>query len=466
MAQASTKVIDLSRSYVPMDPNGFPESMHATSGEDSPEQRIPVIPYAGYNFMPTGYGYMSYFGIGQLFEKPLLELATPFAPLNCDDLFIVQTPSLSNVFVALCEDGIYTKVGSNDDPWDKVISLTVPDAGEHLNYTKVVIGNEVYIYRASEANVWVMRAAEDFVPTALTPNHLTMSAQQGIFRAGARLGFWDSANSTAWSDVDDKTDFVPDLETGAGAAIFQQIVGKIVNVLAHGNGFMIYATRAIVHCQRTTDNNFLFAANTVFNDNGISYLQEACIGQPDTMHFAYTTFGIVKIENGKAEYIIPEVFSFLKESRDPVYPKILEGRYLFLQVLNPDYITGIPNFSIEDVPGSTITFKGASYAVANVSQNPCKALRSAEQNTSRYLFDEYGFTRLIQAVDEASVPIWSDYLAHNISLAVMELYKAAGVSGMGSIAFFEGLTFNNGNIARIDGSGNESFLPTASVCQK
>ena len=63
MAQQA-KYIDITHfcTYLPIDPITLPENSQATTGEDAPEQKIPVIPYEGYNFMPTSVGYRSYFG--------------------------------------------------------------------------------------------------------------------------------------------------------------------------------------------------------------------------------------------------------------------------------------------------------------------------------------------------------------------------------------------------------------------
>lgn len=62
MTQAA-KIIDITRSFVIVDPRTFPETLHATAREDFPENRVPVVPYKGFNFLPTAMGYKSYFGV-------------------------------------------------------------------------------------------------------------------------------------------------------------------------------------------------------------------------------------------------------------------------------------------------------------------------------------------------------------------------------------------------------------------
>ena len=54
-------VIDLSRSYIPVDPESFYENMGFTGQEDAPERLLQIVPFEGYNFLPTMYGYKSYF---------------------------------------------------------------------------------------------------------------------------------------------------------------------------------------------------------------------------------------------------------------------------------------------------------------------------------------------------------------------------------------------------------------------
>src|SRR3974377_851766 len=96
-------IIDLRRSYLPIDPKAFPTTELATTGEDAPESRIPVIPYNGYNFMPTPRGYASFFGINSYLN--IESLITSGGTGNVDDLFMLQTDGYENVLVALCDDG-------------------------------------------------------------------------------------------------------------------------------------------------------------------------------------------------------------------------------------------------------------------------------------------------------------------------------------------------------------------------
>lgn len=449
------RIIDLERSYIPMDPNGFPETMHATGGEDAPEGRVPVICYDGYNFVPTQYGYASFFGINSKLD--IADLAS-----RCDDVFMIQTDTFVNILVALTEDGIWTKQGSTTGAWNHIITLAIPSGIDvHLNWSKAVIGNEIFLYRQEEEHIWRINSGNSFVPTQATPNFLNMEGQMGIFKAGGRLAFWDSDGSISWGNPDDPLDQTPNLTSGVGNTKFQQIHGKIVVVHQHGTGFVIYCTKSVVLVARGSDANFFWISEAVFTGNGISYREQACFGQPDTIHFAYTTFGFAKIENGKAEYVLPEVFSYLKEKKEPVYLKVLQGRYLFLEIISENLIYPVVSFSTGVVPESTLTWPSASYSIDHIEENIGQAFLAGQgYQEGMYLYNNHGFTQTTQATSSASVPIWEDHLSSAIAQSVIKAYQATGVSGRGSPDYFDGAAFANGGITKIT-SGSEFFIPAA-----
>jgi len=173
-----TKVIDIRRSYIPIDPNAFPATDHATEDEDKPEPRIPVIAYDGYNFMPTPQGYSSFFGVNSVLG--IESLITSGGSGNVDDLFMIQTNLLQNILVALCDDGIWTKSANSSGNWFQVIPLTIPAAGTHKLWSKCVIENIIYVYRQGEASVWQAGPTNSYVFTAFVPTTLNMAGHFGI----------------------------------------------------------------------------------------------------------------------------------------------------------------------------------------------------------------------------------------------------------------------------------------------
>lgn len=475
MAQIA-KVIDVTRSYIPIDPNAFPETYHATNKEDYPEERVPVVPYEGYNFLPTAYGYKSYFGTNRKLNIDDLES-------RCDKIFVLQTPTYQNKLIALCEDGIWTKTGTEIGAWVQEVSLTVPAEGEHLDWTYCVIERVLFCYRAGEAFYWraddtltyaaqdasVMTLSHDassanttgvpvgtfdysiarvdtttgnlslpstavpvtysaislghfsFAPVAntdyyriyredslgavtyfdiphtggtlqywvdvgdtgtavvmpdltvreidrnyyefyaVTPTFLNMEGQLGIFKAGLRLGFWDSENSFAWSSIDDFADLEPSLTTLAGSSIFGEVSGRVVTVLGYEQGFIIYALNSIVHIRQKVDATFQWQPDVLLDRGGILYPEQAVAGILPEQHFAWTSKGLVRIAEGRLEITIPEVYDYFRESLEPITLHLLEGRYLVIQTMDEGYIDARVGFSWGSVPASTYVFPGTEY---------------------------------------------------------------------------------------------------------
>lgn len=456
MAQLA-KIIDIDRSFIPVDPNAFPETYHATDKEDYPEKRVPVVPFYGWNFLPTANGYKSYFGINQTLEIAALTS-------RCDDCFIIQTETFNNILVALCEDGIWTKNGDAVGSWDHVVSLTVPPTGEHLNWTHCVIGNKVYAYRATEASYyefnnqittaaqpaasgelssisiipftgavpagtytyklarrlistgaltlpstgisivptedslilldipivtdtdfyrvyrtlgsttyykdvidagtfqddntgWTVIVLPDtsypilsaFTPTTVTPIFLNMAGQHGIFKAGIRLGFWDSENSVSWSSIDDFSDFTPSIETLAGSAIFSDVAGRITTITDQEEGFIIYSTKSIVHVAQVISETFQWNPRVLLDSAGVSFQKQVTKGSSINQQFAWTSSGLAKIESGTLQIIVPEITDYLLKTEDPIFLSLLNNRYLCLHILNTEYINAQVRFDYEQV---------------------------------------------------------------------------------------------------------------------
>ncbi len=361
MAQR-TKPVDLTRSYLPIDPNSFPETMHGTGSEDQPEKLPDVMPYEGWNFMPTGYGYRSFFGI-----SAKLDIDALATPARTRELFVLQKDDLSNVLVALTDDGIWTKSGEAVGAWTHDVALVDPDDGTVKEWSYCVISNVLYVYRQGEASYWKYSLATAYVFTAVVPTTLNMAGQLGIFAAGSRLGFWDSANSIAYSAFDDLSYFTPDIGKGSNITSLTHLIGKIINIVQHGDGFIVYATKSIIGVRKDVNNTFLWQAVPLSKQAGISYRHQVAPANPDTLHYVWTSIGMMRIEDFKFEIIAPEFYDYLKESKDPVYLKMLEGRYLAVQLANSDYVNGQVTFYTTTIEGETIDLSSALQAYQNQS---------------------------------------------------------------------------------------------------
>lgn len=529
------KVVEITSTFVPVDPNAFPDNLGSSGREDYPIRSAPIVAYEGFNFMPTPYGYKSYFGTNA--KVGIDALAS-----RVDRVFVIQTSALQNKLVALCEDGIWTKVGDSSGAWTHAITLTTPAEGVHYNWSTAVISGILYAYRADSASVYkfashpvyrtqpttaigaltvsavlavtgslvvadtytytiavkdangdvssvtssVVRvvAAPSFVtlswaavvgaagyriyrtsllsptpsyvdvglvttyvdkgyitgstvlpdtvtsilynsyePQPIVPTFLNMTAQQGIFKAIGRLGFWDSDGSIAWSSLDDTGDFVPSITTLAGSAIFESVNGSIVTILPHGEGFTIYATKSIVHINQDLSATFQWNPTVLLTSSGVAFPEEVCVSNPDTTHFAYTNTGLYKIEGTKIEPIIPEVTDYLKGNTDPVFLKMLEGRYLFLQFLNNDYIDGQVLFSESTVPALRYLFPGSVDAgdlipgVTLTGVDVCSVLNAIGE--AKTVQQQAAANALIpdKKPGTTPTPVWTAYLSNGLASA-------------------------------------------------
>jgi hypothetical protein len=327
------KIIDITRTFVPSDPLYFPNTLHATQLEDKPEEVSPVAAYEGYNFLPTSYGYKSYFGTNAVFDIPVIP------DTKVDRVFVFEKSDYTHFFVAITSTGIFTNTGKSAAAWVQAVVLAAPALGTQLKWTVAVINNTLYSYREGHTHYHTISTAG--VVTNVAPSFLNMAGQRGIFKAGGRLGFWDSENSVAWSSFDDHSDFTPSVVTLAGSAVFNDVTGKIVTILSAGDGFIIYATKSVVLVQRDLSSTFQWNPLVLLAGAGIAYPNQAIAASPDTKQFAYTSIGLHKIEGAKTSPEITEVTDLLRESLYPVALKMLENRYLAFQLIESKFVEGL-----------------------------------------------------------------------------------------------------------------------------
>ena len=344
MAQIA-KVIDLTRSYVLTDPNSFPENLGYTAAEDNPEKEPPIMAFEGYNFLPTAYGYRSYFGTNSTLDIAALTS-------RCDEILLYQFANYQNVLIALAEDGLWiSRPNVSGNTWTHSITLALPGTGLTLDWTWAVIENKLYLYRQGNTVYYRIDptgiTAGVVTVNTVTPTFLNMAGQMGIFRANGRLGFWDSANSISWSSLFAHDDFIPTAETLAGNSTFNGISGRIVNILPQGDGFVIYATKSIVGVRYSSTANILWEGNCITDVAGITYPFQVSRGLTELEHFAFTSTGIKKIGNYNAlqrshaiEDVLTDTYDYLKESRDPIKMQLINGRYLCLCLIDASYIDG------------------------------------------------------------------------------------------------------------------------------
>jgi hypothetical protein len=351
MAQRSQH-IDVTRSYLPISPDSLLENLINTDREDGEEKALPIVAYDGYNFLPTTQGYRSYFGIESKLDISSLASRAQF-------IISFQLPTYQTRLIALCEDGIWlANAGSLAAPWTQAVTLTF-DPAVLKEWSYCIIENILYMYSAGGDLVYKtnITALLELEILSFTPSFLNMAGQLGIFKAGTRLGFWDSANSISWSSNLDLTDFTPSLENLTGNTIFGDIIGRVITVKGHRDGFVVYSTRSILGVGFSFQSNLLWEAKKIMDSTGISYSRAVTVGQNDGEHFVYSTSGIYRIgeytsltNSFQVDPIATDFYDYIRETRDPVYLDIIAGRYLFFHIVDVNYVySGI---SFQYVPGT------------------------------------------------------------------------------------------------------------------
>lgn len=369
--------IDTTASAIIADADAFPPESTTPNKDDQRQGIYPLRIYEGYNYLPTAYGYKSYFGL----QAELAATGLGGAQV-VEELFIYQTRSFVNVAVALTATGIFIRAASD---WVQIVALPAPPENTSLPWTYVTISNVLFMYRQGNDRVYVFEDIVDgagvlmdtfngmaVTPTredALTgqplqvfsfvPTTLNISAQIGLFRAGGSLGFWDSDDSVAWSAINDFTDFTPSLTTLANITKLQDQIGAITAIQPHGDGFIVYCTRSVLYAREDTNALLRYATQVVLGNVGVAYPREIAVAEPDTTHYAFTSAGLMEISNARAQPIVPDFSDYIKVMRLPQYMDILNNRYLCISVMDPNFIPGNIDFTTRTVDPEDYNYPGS-----------------------------------------------------------------------------------------------------------
>ncbi len=327
-----------------MDPQQVEHNKSSEQQDTQAGRAEGVSCYEGYNFLPTMVGYKSFFGIRSKFPVP----ACP-AGVKIDKIFIFETADLVNRVVVLSDTGVYSNLcNAADSPWVHDVTLVPPAEGIHNFWTTAIINNTLYMYRRGDPSYYKIVYTTVYAVVAVVPSFLNMAGQVGLYKAGGRLGFWDTAGSVAWSNFDDHADFTPSVRTLAGSAIFVEVRGTITFIHACGDGFIIYSTNGIVQIDRNLANTFQWSPRVLMAGTGVAYPDQVAVASPDTTHYCYTSIGLHVVEGNKVDVIATLITDMLRESQDPVLLRLIENRYLFLQLIDPRMVYGLTEFEAEN----------------------------------------------------------------------------------------------------------------------
>lgn len=372
---SQSKLVQTNRSLIVLDPQGMPINLGHSVREDEPENSFPALAYDGKNILPTALGYKSFFGTSTRLEGSMLE------DKRVQKILVYQSVGLSSLLLALCEDGIYIKNAGSADEWEQLVEREEIE-GLRRQWTFCVIKNILYLYQQGmdgfygivdpatyeETDIPVVIEdalieqewlSEDWQTGLLkyTPNFINITAQIGLFKAGNRLGFWDSEDAVAWSSATQIYDFKPSTTSFAGITTFTDVVGRIVAIHQHGTGFIIYATRSITLCSATPGSPEKWAGRAIFSDVGMLFDVQVAVAQPDTVHYAITSGGICVIDQGQAQFTQPEVFDYIKRANQIYSLSFIDARYLFVHLTNNASIPApVITVQLPDRDGNEFTF--------------------------------------------------------------------------------------------------------------
>lgn len=350
-------IIRVNESLIPIPPEAFPKNLSRTAREDSPETSFPVLAYDGKNILPTPYGYRSYFAINEKLLRS--SVARILSTVRVEYIFWYQSVELDNVLVALASNGIWITNTDIDTDWIQVVNLAAYDTDPNVRkqWTMCTINNFTFVYLQGVDGFYGFvdpaRYAEAATPTIIPgatvsqvainwnvgvlkyiPSFLNMAGQLGLFKAGNRLGFWDSDASVSWSSALFVEDFKPDVKTLAGFSKFADVVGTITKILQHGDNFIIYCTRSIVLCINNSNEKSKFSGRAILSSTGVLFDRQIAMAQPDTLHYALTASGLYSIENGTPTPMATDILDGLIEDNDYLSIDYIDGRYLFINTLN------------------------------------------------------------------------------------------------------------------------------------
>ena len=355
-------IVDTRRSMLILNSRHMPVNLGKTGYEDQPEVTLPTAPYYARNVLPTALGYKSAFAPIPMvsFDDEPDNQGIKFTQIQ--EMFVYQCANGDRLTVALTSSGLwgwiadYPGVDANPNnqlgTWRLLAGLEYqPDL--YRLWTFCVVANVVYVYCQGEPHVYMIGTLSDmnnqvgkgavklyedetafFAVVSQVPSFINMEGQLGVYKAANRLGFWDSDNAVAWSSAIDKLDFTPDATTFAGITTFADVVGQIVTIKSHGNGFVIYSTGSITLCQELPGSAEKFGGSPIMNTTGVAYPTQVAASGPDTTHYAWTTAGLLKLNSGRPEWLEPEVSEYLATDWKLVTLRVINDTHLVMSVAN------------------------------------------------------------------------------------------------------------------------------------
>lgn len=255
--------------------------------------------YYAQNVMPTAEGLMSV-GFNQI---------TPGLPGTADfDQVITLRDTNENNFLFCPANGknyIYT---ANSGVW-RSISPFVGWTGTLVS--RAYVNGRTFICYQKNSIREFDNTASLFLPVLFFyPPGMSIADIDCIGSSNNYL-LWASNITIGWSSLVNPVDLVPNIQTGAGFAIPQDIKGPVRAIVATPGGFLIYTTKNIVAALFTNNARAPFIFREVSGGGGVLSSEQISVEASLKEQYAWTTSGIQKVSINVADSLSAEASDFL-----------------------------------------------------------------------------------------------------------------------------------------------------------
>jgi hypothetical protein len=265
----------------------------------TPDKGVPQVFYM-HNCMPISGGFQSI-----SYDQAIPAYATPAT--DFDTCFSLVS-SHFNPYLFVPARGKNYIFDGNNNAWTSTNPFTPGSVPPNCLVTTAFIKGITYIYYAGIGCYQYNDATATFSPITLTG--LIATDILGICEAnGYMIAF--SAAAIAWSSISNPTDFVPNIQTGAGGGAIQEAKGKINFCVHLAGGFLIYCERNIVGASYTANTAFPYIIVEVKGSGGVDSIDKVAYQGNLSYMVAMTTAGLQQISLDSAIPTMPEVSDFL-----------------------------------------------------------------------------------------------------------------------------------------------------------
>lgn len=275
-----------------------PHIPRSYTGDDSKNAEIAQHYYAQ-NVMPTSEGLMS---IGFMQITPGIPGKTDFDQAitlrDEDENNFMLSPSRGKNYIYTANAGVWKSI----NPF--VASPNILISRSYVN------GRSFVCYQRDSIREYVV-AANTFLPVPfILPPGMTINDIDCIGNSNNYL-LWASNITVGWSSLIDPTDLNPNIQTGAGFAIPQDVKGPVRAIAATAGGFLIYTTKNVVAAMYTNNARAPFIFREVSGAGGVQNPEQVSTEASLKEQYAWTTAGLQKVSVNAADVVSAAASDFL-----------------------------------------------------------------------------------------------------------------------------------------------------------